>query len=201
MRKAIEHIKRADKKLGAIAERTPLKKIENKGSHFETLVESIISQQLSIKAADTIFSRFKKLFRGSKFPAPKDIIKIDLQKLRSVGLSGQKASYIKDLASKVLTKEVDLSTLEKLRDEEVIIHLTKVKGIGRWTAEMFLIFSLARPDVFSYGDLGLKNAMQKIYGLRKHPSPKKAAEISDKWKPHRSAGSRLLWASLNNKKD
>ena len=117
-------------------------------------------------------------------------------KLRKVGLSGMKVEFMKDLSRKVLDGAVDFKKMKTWSDEEVIEHLVQVKGIGRWTAEMFLMFSLGREDIFSYGDLGLRNAMRKLYNLRKHPSPKQAEKISSAWKPYRSYASRYLWASL-----
>lgn len=107
-----------------------------------------------------------------------------------------KASFIKDLARKIIDGTVDFKKMDAWSDEEVIEHLVRVKGIGRWTAEMFLMFSLRREDVFSYGDLGLRNAMQKIYKMKKHPTPRQAEKISEKWRPYRTLASRYLWASL-----
>jgi DNA-3-methyladenine glycosylase II len=165
-------------------------------NHFKALVVAIINQQLSGKAAATIQKRFEKLFAPKKFPTPEDVLKMPTARLRKVGLSGMKVSFIKDLARKVLDGTVNFRAMPRWSDEEVIEHLTQVKGIGRWTAEMFLMFSLDRDDVFSYGDLGLRNAMQKLYKLRKHPTPAQAEKISAAWKPYRSIASRYLWASL-----
>lgn len=171
---------------------------KSRRSHLESLVEAIVSQQLSVKAADTIYSRFLALFPNRKFPKPELIIKMKDDKLRAAGLSFQKICYIKDLAQKVVAKEVKLSRLNKLPDEEVIAELTKIKGIGRWTAEMFLMFSLMRPDVFSHGDLGLRNAIRKLYKLKQSPTEKQLERIANKWSPHRTTASRYLWKSLNN---
>ena len=131
---------------------------------FEAIVESIASQQLSVKASDTIFGRFKDLY-GKKFPTPKQILNTPDEKLRSVGLSGAKVKYIKSLAEFIDSKQLILENLNNLSDEEVIVELTKVKGIGKWTAEMILIFTLRRPDVFSLGDLALRKAVSKLYGV------------------------------------
>jgi len=175
-------------------------------NHFKALVVAIINQQLSGKAADTIQKRFETLFAGAakkpggrgraKFPKPEDVLKMPTARMRKVGLSGMKVSFMKDLARKVLDGTVDFRAMKKMGDEEVIEHLVQVKGIGRWTAEMFLMFSLGRDDIFSYGDLGLRNAMQKLYKMRKHPTPAQAEKIAAKWKPYRSLASRYLWASL-----
>jgi DNA-3-methyladenine glycosylase II len=161
---------------------------------FYDLVEAIISQQLSIKASDTIFERFKKLFKN-KFPTPKQILEMPDEKLRSAGISNAKVKYIKSLADFIERKELILEDLDNLTDSEVMIELTKVKGIGKWTAEMFLIFSLQRPDVFSLGDLGLRKAVSNLYNVDINDLAK-IEEISLTWKPNRSIVCRYLWKSL-----
>ncbi|HVM76572.1 MAG TPA: DNA-3-methyladenine glycosylase [Candidatus Paceibacterota bacterium] len=198
-KKHIAHLKKSDPVLKTVIEGITLREITNTRGRFEALVESITSQQLSVKASDTIFRRFAALVPGKKFPTPNDILKMPARKIRSVGLSRMKVSFVKDLAKKVLDKTVDLKKLDTWSDQEVIEHLTAVKGIGQWTAEMFLIFSLGREDIFSYGDLGLRNAMQKLYKLRKHPTERQAMKIAELWKPYRSLASRYLWASLDNR--
>ena len=195
MKAAIKHLKK-DPVLAEVIKRVPAPQSYGRGTHFQFLVESIISQQLSGKAADTITTRFKKLFPRKRFPTPADLLKTPTVKLRSVGLSGQKVKYIKELAKHIQNRNIKLHRVKSMTDQEIIEQLIKVKGIGQWTAEMFLMFSLQRPDVFSYGDLGLRNAMQKLYKLKKHPTPKQAAKISAKWSPHRTLASRYLWASL-----
>jgi DNA-3-methyladenine glycosylase II len=167
-------------------------------NYFQSLAEAIISQQLSDKAATTIINRFKALFPGADFPSPKQVLRKSDSDLRSVGVSGAKASYIKNLARAMEDKTVHFTDVAKATDEEIIEMLVKVKGIGRWTAEMFLIFSLGRPDVFSFGDLGLRNAVKKLYSLRKDPLPKQLQKISSRWQPYRTCASLYLWASLNN---
>jgi DNA-3-methyladenine glycosylase II len=164
--------------------------------HFRELVIAIINQQLSGKAADTIQKRFEALFAPKKFPTARDVLAMPAPKMRKAGLSKMKVSFIKDLAKKVLDGTIDFKKMPQWTDEEVIEHLVRVKGIGRWTAEMFLMFSLGRDDVFSYGDLGLKNAIKKLYKLRAHPSPRQAEKISSAWKPYRTLASRYLWKSL-----
>ena len=169
-------------------------------NYFETLVESIVSQQLSIKAADTIFKRFKELFpeNNNRFPLPSDIIAIDDIKLRTCGLSNPKVKYIKDLSAKVLDGTVQITKMDKLTDEDIINELVKVKGIGVWTAHMFLIFCLARFNVLPVGDLGIKRALMINYKLRKFPDEKKVEQISKKynWAPYNSIASWYLWQSL-----
>ena len=197
--KKIAHLKKSDPILKIIIEGIKLREITVKRGPFEALVEAIVSQQLSIKAADTIFNRFVTLTPGKKFPTPREIIKMPTEKMRTCGLSGMKVSYIKDLAKKTLDGTLDFKHMDTMSDEEVVEHLVSVKGIGRWTAEMFLIFSLQRDNIFSYGDLGLRNALQRIYKMKKPPTPAQAEKITAKWKPYRSLGSRYLWASIDKK--
>jgi DNA-3-methyladenine glycosylase II len=171
--------------------------VKGRPDHFRSLVVAIVNQQLSGKAADTILKRFVALFPGGKFPTPEQVLKMPVAKMRKAGLSRMKVNFLKDLSRKVLDGTVDFKKMPRWTDEEVIAHLTQVKGIGRWTAEMFLMFSLGRDDVFSYGDLGLRNAMQKLYGLKKHPTPAQAEKIAAQWRPYRTLASRYLWASLD----
>lgn len=197
--KKIAHLKKSDPRLKVIIEGIKLREITATRGPFEALVEAIVSQQLSIKAADTIFNRFAALTPGRKFPTPREIMAMPVPKMRKCGLSRMKVSFIKDLAKRTLDGSLDFKNMDMMSDEEVIEHLTSVKGIGRWTAEMFLIFSLQRDDVFSYGDLGLRKALQKIYKMRKEPTQRQAEKITAKWKPYRSLGARYLWASIDNK--
>jgi DNA-3-methyladenine glycosylase II len=171
-------------------------------NYFETLVDSIVSQQLSIKAAETIFNRFKALFplnENGSFPKPEEIIIMDSAKIRECGLSNPKVSYVKDLCTKVLDDTIKIHILHKLSDEEIINELVKVKGIGIWTAHMFLMFCLARLNVLPVGDLGLKRAVMINYKLRKFPDENKVAQISKKnnWAPYNTIASWYLWQSLN----
>jgi len=218
-RKQIVHLSKSDRILAAAIKKTAhiIHEWDSAGkrpNHFKALVVAIINQQLSGKAAATIEKRFEALFiekaataaagkksprkqsPRKKFPKPEDVLAMPAAKIRKCGLSKMKVSFIKDLARKILDGTVDFRAMHTWSDEEVIEHLTQVKGIGRWTAEMFLMFSLGRDDVFSYGDLGLRNAMQRLYKLRAHPTPAQAAKIAEKWKPYRSLASRYLWASL-----
>jgi DNA-3-methyladenine glycosylase II len=197
--KKVAHLKKSDPRLKVIIEGIKLHELTITRGPFEALVEAITSQQLSIKAADTIFNRFAALTPGKKFPTPREVFAMPAAKMRKCGLSGMKVSFIKDLAKKTLDGSLDFKKMDRWSDEAVIEHLTSVKGIGRWTAEMFLIFSLGRDDVFSYGDLGLRRAMQRIYKMRKEPTLRQAEKITAKWKPYRSLGSRYLWASTDNK--
>ncbi|MDP1721944.1 MAG: DNA-3-methyladenine glycosylase [Candidatus Gottesmanbacteria bacterium] len=166
--------------------------------YFVSLCENIIGQQLSGKVSDVIFSRFEKLF-PTKIITPRTVMKLSEEKLRTTGMSWSKTRFIRDLAQQVLVKSVQLDQLAQLSDHEVIAELTKVKGIGPWTAEMFLMFTLGREDIFSYGDLGLKNAIKKLYGFKKDPTIKQMEKIVNKWKPYRTYAARILWKSLELK--
>ena len=180
---ALEH----EKLLPELAPRQP-------DTYFQELVESIVGQQLSIKAAATIWQRFEDLV-GKVTPA--DILKHEQAKLRAVGMSNAKASYVLGLAQDVLAKRVDLTNLHELENEVVIERLQLVKGIGQWSAEMFLMFTLARPDVFSSGDLGLVRAAEVAYKL---PGISKSEldELAAKWSPHRTTAALVLWHSRDN---
>lgn len=193
------HLRTVDPILAVVIDRVERPQWNVYTDYFQALVESIISQQLSVKAGDTITKRFIQLFGDSTFPKAKDIIKMDTEKIRSAGISYAKIKYIKDLAEKIMSKAVKLDAINEMENEVIIEHLIQVKGIGRWTAEMFLMFALKREDVFSYGDLGLRNAMQKLYKMKKHPTLKQAEKISAKWRPYRTWACRYLWASLEFK--
>jgi DNA-3-methyladenine glycosylase II len=194
MDKALKHFKKNDSVLYETAVGITLTDWKKPDDPFIDLIESIISQQLSIKAADTIFNRFKKLFPKEKI-TPIYLLKLNDKKIRECGISFSKIAYIKGIAQAIVNKEIDFIKLEKLDDEEVIQELVKLKGIGIWTAEMYLMFTLGRPDVFSAGDLGLQNAMIKLYKLEKKPKKETLIEISSKWSPYRTIASRILWRS------
>lgn len=158
------------------------------------LFASIVSQQLSTKVADIIWNRFSELVKNPE--DPKIVKKFTVEQLRSIGLSNQKASYILAIANGVTDGTVKLDHLDELDDESIINELVQLKGVGRWTAEMFLIFTLARPDVFSVGDLGLRNAVNKLY--EKELTVSDISELSQAWSPYRSLVSLALWHSLDN---
>ena len=161
---------------------------------FQALLHAIISQQLSTKAAATIAGRFDALYGG--MPTPSAVAATSDDQLRAVGLSGQKLGYIRDLCRRIEDRSLPLPALDAMPDDEVITALTQVKGIGRWTAEMFLMFRLHRPDVLPVDDLGIVKAVQKAYGLRKVPSPARLTRIGESWRPYRSIACWYLWASL-----
>src|SRR5215831_7379202 len=166
--------------------------------HLTALVGAIVSQQLSTKAAATIFGRFVALFPDNQIPDAAAIAAQSDEALRGVGLSGQKVAYLRDLSARIADGRLDLDALDSLPDELVIERLTAVKGFGRWTAEMFLMFRLHRPDVLPVGDLGIVNAIQRLYRLRKRPDPKRITRLGEAWKPYRSVASWYLWQTLRN---
>ena len=163
---------------------------------FSALLNAIVSQQLSTKAARTIYLRLVALFDGA--PTPQALARLGDDQLRGVGLSGQKLRYMRDLGTRVQDGSLPLHALDAMSDDEVIVVLTQVKGIGRWTAEMFLMFRLHRPDVLPVGDLGIVKAVQKAYRLRKAPTPDRLHKIGEVWRPYRSVACWYLWRSLNN---
>ncbi len=197
--KSLSHLSKNDPVLARVIRLVKVKPLKPRKNHFQSLATSIVNQQLSGKAAKTILARFEALFKGSGFPKLGQVLKITNAKMRDAGLSLQKISYIKGLAEAVNRGEIDCRKLIKLSDEEIIIQLTKIKGIGRWTAEMFLMFSLGRPDVFSHGDLGLRNAIKKLYNFKPHPKHKKLQKLLQAWHPYKTSASRHLWASLKLK--
>ena len=166
--------------------------------HLTALVGAIVSQQLSTKAAATIFGRFVALFPDNQIPDAAAIAAQSDEALRGVGLSGQKVAYLRDLSARIADGRLDLDALDSLPDELVIERLTAVKGFGRWTAEMFLMFRLHRPDVLPAGDLGIVNAIHRLYRLRKRPDPKRILKLGEAWKPYRSVASWYLWQTLRN---
>ena len=165
--------------------------------HFAMLVRAIVFQQLSTKAATTIHNRLLEAMPG-RTVSPEALASFTDEQFRAAGISRQKAAYLRDLGLKVADGVVALDAVDVMPDEEVIAALTQVKGIGRWTAEMFLIFRLQRPDVLPLGDLGIVNAIQKAYGLRKKPTAKRMQKLGEAWRPYRSIASWYLWRSLDN---
>jgi len=197
MRKAVNHLKKADPILRGIIERVGPCRMEFGLPQFSSLAETIIYQQLNGKAAETIFARFAAL--AGEPITPEGILKLSDQQLRSVGLSKQKAACLKDLAAKTKTGLLDFARLPELPDEEVVRHLTQVKGIGVWTAQMFLMFTLKRPDVLPTGDYGVQAAIKKHYRKRKLPKPHVMEKIAKPWAPYRSVACWYLWRSLDIK--
>lgn len=197
MRKAVHHLKKSDPVLRAIIERVGPFRMEFGLPEFHSLAEAIVYQQLNGKAAVTIFKRFAAL--AGEPLTPEGILKLSDQQLRSVGLSKQKSAYLKDLSEKTAAGLLDFANLPELPDEEVIRHLTQVKGIGVWTAHMFLMFCLRRPNVLPTGDYGIQMAVKKHYRKRKLPKPKDMEKIARAWEPYRSIACWYLWRSLDIK--
>jgi DNA-3-methyladenine glycosylase II len=197
MRKAILHLKKADPVIGSMIDRVGACRIEYRDPSFETLVRSIVYQQLSGKVAKVIFGRLLDAVRGDKV-TPAGILKLTPARMRKCGLSKQKAAYIRDLARKTAKGQLKFEALPALPDEAVIEHLTQVKGIGVWTAQMFLMFALKRPNVLPTGDLGIRSAIRKAYALDDLPHPQQIEELAVSWHPYCSVASWYLWRSLDN---
>jgi len=164
---------------------------------YGALVRSIVGQQLSTKAARSIYERLTALFDG-RTPSPAELLAADPEEVRSVGLSRPKVGYLRSLAEHVESGELELARLTELSDEEVTEQLTAVKGLGQWTADMFLIFHLGRPDVLPVGDLGVRRAVERAYDLPELPDAARLTEIGEPWRPNRSLASLYLWRSLDN---
>jgi DNA-3-methyladenine glycosylase II len=165
---------------------------------YGVLVRSITGQQLSTRAAATIYGRLTGLY-GGRTPTPEQIIATDPAKLREIGLSNAKAAYLRDLAEHIVDGELPVDRLDELSDEDVYDTLIAVKGLGRWTIDMFLMFHLGRPDVLPVGDLGIRRAIQVEYGLEELPKPARIEEIAETWRPHRTLACLYLWESLDNR--
>lgn len=203
-KKAIAHLSN-DLRLRRVIESIPLPKKSPKRTVYESLTESIVSQQLSVKAAATIYSRFIALFR-SAYPDPQQVQKMSVEELRSVGLSRQKASYIQNVANYFTSKDLLDRDWSGYSDKVIIEELTQIKGVGKWTVQMILMFTLNRPDVFPIDDLGIRNAMIKLYELEViHPKDRKEQrqlyirlqEIAENWSPYRTLACRYLWNWLS----
>ncbi len=192
--KAKKELKRKDKKLGNIIDSYPKDFLFSKSDPFITLARSIVGQQISVKAAQSVWD--KLVLKIDKI-TPKKLIITHSNTLKSAGLSYQKVSYLKNLSYAFMNKNIQFKTLEKMSDEEIIKNLTQVKGIGRWTAEMFLIFNLCRADIYPLDDIGMIKAVCKIYGLTYPINKKELIRIGNKWKPYRSVATWYLWRSLD----
>ena len=166
---------------------------------FRDIVWTITGQQLSSLAANAIFARFQKLFKGKPI-TPRKILALKEADMRAAGLSGAKVRAIKNVAEVVHKGHLDIKILPTLKDEEVVLELTKVKGVGPWTAQMLLMFSLGRPDVFSLGDLGLRKGIVQLYGFRQLPAEKRLAKLINQWSPYRTYAARVLWKVADKKR-
>ena len=194
MKKALAHLKKSDLILASIIERVGPCRITYREPTFEALARSIVFQQLSTKAARTIYGRFEEAAGG--IITPESIRNLSVGEMRLAGLSKQKIGYIRDLAEHALAGTVDFASLPEMPDEEIIVALTSIKGVGVWTAHMFLIFALRRPNVLPVGDFGVRSAIQRAYRKRKLPTPKEIEKLAKNWHPYCSFASWYLWRSL-----
>jgi DNA-3-methyladenine glycosylase II len=201
-RKAIAALREADPVMARLIDehatlvRRDLKR-ERAGDAYGALLRSIVGQQLSTKAASTIYGRMIDIF-GGHAPTPKQLLAADPEEIRAAGLSRPKIAYLRDLAQHVEDGTLELDRLDELPDEEVSAQLTAIKGLGQWTADMFLMFHLRRPDVLPVGDQGIRRAVQVQYRMRKLPDPKRLEKVARPWRPHRTLACLFLWSSLDN---
>ena len=194
---AVAHLKRVDPILGDVIDRVGSYAIARRPERFHSLVRAIIFQQLAGRAAQTIFDRFVKAVGGKRFPTPALLLAASDEVLRSAGLSRGKMSYIRDLATHVNNRTLNFHRHSRMTDDEIIADLTRVRGIGRWTAEMFLMFNLHRPDVLPVDDLGVRNAVGRLYAMSPAPTAKALREFGERWRPYRSVASWYLWRSYD----
>jgi DNA-3-methyladenine glycosylase II len=200
LKQAADYLAKHDLVLAPIIKRAGLANLRPNKLYYQSLCDSIISQQLSVKAASTIERRFKELFGGTDFPPPEEILQKSVEELRTAGLSGAKANYIRDLAQHVVDGQIKFDHLDKLSNEEIVAELTDVKGIGEWTAHMFLMFCMGRLDILATGDLGIRNGVRALYNLKAVPTPEQIREIALKhhWHPYESVACWYIWHSLDN---
>jgi DNA-3-methyladenine glycosylase II len=199
LRRAEKHLTKSDKRLAPVIKSSGPCRLKPHSDYYGELVGSIVGQQLSAVAAGTIWRRLLGLF-DDKMPSPEQLIKVDDQKLRDVGLSWNKVRYVKDLAEHILDGRLDLGHVATMPNEQLIEQLTAVKGLGEWSAHMFMMFGLGRLDILPTGDLGIRKAMMKLYGLKEMPDAAKMITIANRnnWHPYESVASWYLWQSLDN---
>jgi DNA-3-methyladenine glycosylase II len=198
----LEHLRKSDDTLArVIDEHGPLdleSRIRGRPQDaYGALLRAIVGQQLSVAAARTIYGRFTDLF-GGQTPTPEELLEVDADTLRGVGFSRAKANYVRSLAEHVISGQLELDRLDELSDEAVTSEVTAVKGLGQWTADMFLIFHLGRPDVLPVGDLGVRRAIERLYGFEGLPSAAEMEALGERWRPYRSLAALYLWESLDN---
>ncbi|HEY5695787.1 MAG TPA: DNA-3-methyladenine glycosylase [Candidatus Saccharimonadales bacterium] len=199
LQKAAHWLAKHDPILAPIIASSPPPQLVPHTNYYQALVSSIISQQLSVKAAATILQRFIELFDGA-FPSPSQILSANIDTLRLAGLSRSKATYIQDLARHIIDGSLELDAITQLSNEEIVKELTAVKGIGVWTAHMFLMFCMGRLDILPVGDLGIRSGMRQLYGLENLPTPDDMTAIAARyhWSPYESAACWYIWHSLDN---
>ena len=193
---SIKHLKKMDPDLKRLFDSYRVNDLKSETNYFKSLIRSIVYQQLSGNAARKIFKRFNNFFSGNSFPMPKTILDTDIEKLRLIGLSYRKAEYINNIAQAFLDKPDIYLNLDKMSDDEIIANLTKVKGIGLWTAQMFLMFTLNRPDIFPATDLAMQKGFQIYFGLESLPNPNIMIQRSEEWIPYRTTVSLYFWSVL-----
>jgi DNA-3-methyladenine glycosylase II len=193
---AVAHLKRVDPILGDVIDRVGPYRIPRRPERFQALVRAIIFQQLAGRAAQTIYDRFVKAVGGKRFPTPALVLAASDETLRAAGLSRGKMAYIRDLAGHVRDRTLNFHRFPGMDDDAIVTDLTRVRGIGRWTAEMFLMFNLHRPDVFPVDDLGVRNAVARLYAMSTPPPPKELREFGERWRPYRSVAAWYLWQSM-----
>ncbi len=195
---SVKHLSQ-DKHLGAFVRSYGPLRFRRKHAQdpFQSLCESIIYQQISGAAAATVLARFKKLWPRKPFPTPRDVQKVSAQQLRAAGISAQKCAYLKDLAQKFLDGTIVPAQFARMSDAEIVEHVCRVKGVGEWTAQMFMMFTLGRPDVLPTGDLAIQKAFQKLFKLRQRPTPQQMTKMSRSWAGHRTVACFYLWRTLD----
>jgi len=193
-KKAIRFLKK-DPKFTKIIQQVGRYNVKITKNRYRSLIDAIIAQQLSGSAAESILKRFRKLYK-SNFPRPIEVIQTSDKKLRKVGLSKMKVIYIKELSKQIESRHLNMKNFSSIEDEQIIEHLTNVKGIGRWTAQMFLIFSMGRLDVLPVGDLGLKKGIQLMYSLNELPTEEQIIRFAESWRPYRTVATWYIWKSL-----
>ena len=190
---ALKDLSNADQRMGKLIEKFGPPNFNLMNNYYESLVRSIVYQQLSGKAASIIYERFLDLFIFDIYPKPKDVLEVSIETLRSSGLSYQKVNYIRDLSEKWQDGTMNLTDIDSMTDEEISSELIKVKGIGQWTADMFLMFTLGRPDVFPFGDLGIQKGVMIITNMNRLPTQKEMERKTKKWQPYRTVAAWYLW--------
>ena len=190
---ALRHLSHADQRMGKLIDKFGPPNFNLMNNYYESLVRSIVYQQLSGKAASIIYERFLDLFVFDIYPKPKDVLEVSIETLRSSGLSYQKVNYIRDLSEKWQDGTMNLTDIDSMTDEEISSELIKVKGIGQWTADMFLMFTLGRPDVFPFGDLGIQKGVMIITNMNRLPTQKEMERKTKKWQPYRTVAAWYLW--------
>lgn len=192
-KKPLSELRKADLRIGHLIDEFGPPEFNPISNFYESLVRSIVYQQLSGKAAATIYGRFKNLFNTETYPTPIDVLSKSHDVLRSVGLSNQKVIYIHELSEKWVKGELDLTDVDSMSDEEISSELIKVKGIGQWTADMFLMFTLVRPDVFPLGDLGIQKGFMILNRMNRLPKPEEMEKETEQWRPYRTFAAWYLW--------